>query len=357
MTNQNWVDREKEKLLSEEKQINSEFHQEINHDNDDELQNILNDFRKEQKQKRKKIISVSIILFVILSVASGFYFIYANQLLFFKPEGNLELVNDMTAIIRMSQIENFDAMDFVEYYDKNEYDLVIPDKEEIDDVGDYTLEYVIINKETKEKVKSYLNIQVIDDIIPELELSETNVTIEHGGKINLKEYIKKASDNVDGNDLKDKVNIIGSVDNTKAGKYEIKFNLKDSSNNEITKFLNVTVKEKPKEPEKDTQENSNNNNSSSNNSSSSNNGSSNNSQNSGSSSSNSSSNSSGSSVEDSYEVKKRELNGKTFLFKDGYDMSNVMSACASELSKARVAGTCEVLYENGVIIGAKIVVK
>ncbi len=112
--------------------------------------------------------------------------------------------------------------------------------------------------------KSYI-ITVDDSNYPIIE-GVLDKTITVGDSINLKENIT-AYDVIDGDvDIK----IDGSVDNTKAGVYEIKVSATDKNNNLTSQTFKVTVKEKTVVNNKP-QSNNNNNNSQNNNNNQSNN--------------------------------------------------------------------------------------
>ena len=89
-------------------------------------------------------------------------------------------------------------------------------------------------------------------LIREIEVKDTTKpSIELKGKESISIYLNEeykdpgyiASDNYDG-DITDKVTISGSVDTKKTGKYELVYNIKDSSGNETEAKRVVTVKEK-----------------------------------------------------------------------------------------------------------------
>jgi fimbrial isopeptide formation D2 family protein len=90
---------------------------------------------------------------------------------------------------------------------------------------------------------------------PELEVTQEK-TIKVGEDLDLKSLITKARDNQDGEDLKEKVEVEGEVDNTKPGEYEITYKLTDLAGEYVTKKATVIVEEDsetetPTEPEKE----------------------------------------------------------------------------------------------------------
>ncbi len=105
--------------------------------------------------------------------------------------------------------------------------------------GNYTVKYSYENLLVKKEI--IRNVNVVDNIPPTLTLEKTSIsmyvdgTLDHG-KIT-------ATDNIDG-DISNDVVIDNQVNNKKAGKYKINVSVKDSSGNEATGTINVTVKER-----------------------------------------------------------------------------------------------------------------
>lgn len=173
--------------------------------------------------------------------------------------------------------------------------------------------------------------EIIDDESPILELTTDKIIIEINKDINYTEYIKEATDDIDG-DLIDKVQY-SKIDTSVVGEYEILYFVFDSSNNMAQKLLNVVIVEPSKEEIPEQKEEPNNN-APSNKPSTSNN-----------------------------ENKKEENKPSTpqtkyFLFTDGYTMSNVVEACASELRKYNGAGICSPITDDkGIYLGMKLELK
>ena len=88
--------------------------------------------------------------------------------------------------------------------------------------------------------KNSLTVKVADISAPKLVLSKSSVQIKKGQNINLKNYIRSANDNKDGN-VTSKVKISGSVNEDKAGKYTVKYTVSDEAGNSTSKSLKVTV--------------------------------------------------------------------------------------------------------------------
>ena len=109
-------------------------------------------------------------------------------------------------------------------------------------VGRYEITYNVSNNKNKNEVTTKRTIDVIDSVPPQLTLvGEEKISIYVGENYN--EQGATAIDNYDG-DITSKISISGSVNNTKAGNYTIKYHVQDSSANvkEITRT--ITVKNK-----------------------------------------------------------------------------------------------------------------
>ena len=99
--------------------------------------------------------------------------------------------------------------------------------------------------------------KVIDDIEPVLVLNKTNLTLEYGQNIDLKDYIEKAEDNIDGN-LVEKVDY-NQIDTSKPGNHVVTYSVKDKAGNHVSAEMSINIKEKPKVTEKSTNSNTENN--------------------------------------------------------------------------------------------------
>ena len=108
-------------------------------------------------------------------------------------------------------------------------------------VGTYEINYSVNYK--NKSAKKVRMVSVIDNVKPDIKLKgKSKETVYLNNK-----YIEdgaSASDNYDG-DITDKIVIIGEVDNTKEGEYEILYKVSDSSGNTSEIKRVVTVKKKP----------------------------------------------------------------------------------------------------------------
>lgn len=106
--------------------------------------------------------------------------------------------------------------------------------------GNYTITYSYENFLTKKTIER--KVIVVDNIPPTLTLQNTKITMYVDGVLSMGKIT--ASDNIDG-DISKNVVVDNQVNNKKAGNYKINVSVKDSSGNEATGVINVTVKAKP----------------------------------------------------------------------------------------------------------------
>lgn len=110
--------------------------------------------------------------------------------------------------------------------------------------GEYIIKYKVTNKKGKNETTVERKIIVKDNIAPTIELKgeETiKLTVEN----KYEEKGATARDNIDG-DITPNIEIIGSVDTSKPGNYEIEYKVKDAAGNEATTKRKVVVSEKKK---------------------------------------------------------------------------------------------------------------
>lgn len=131
-------------------------------------------------------------------------------------------------------------MDYVKKYDK-ENELVLPKKQLMNQLQDYT--YIYKSSNGFKTVSKTLIITVVDTTAPILSLTQNNVSIEKGDSFSPDVFIKEVGDNFD-NLNKDDVIIVNSVNNQKAGKYDVVYKLTDSAGNLSIQTLSVVVEEK-----------------------------------------------------------------------------------------------------------------
>ncbi len=125
--------------------------------------------------------------------------------------------------------------------DNNELEVI--NKDELIDttkVGEkeITIKYKYNDKEKEQKSI----IKIVDTQKPIIKANKNKVELFVNDKVDLKKQIK-AVDNYDG-DITDKVMVTGSVDTSKIGNYEIKYNVVDSSSNKSDEVsITYVVKE------------------------------------------------------------------------------------------------------------------
>lgn len=188
---------------------------------------------------------------------------------------------------------------------------------------------------------------VVDTTKPQIQFKESDYTFEVGEMKDIHEYYT-VKDNYDPEeDIKVTIDGIDKLDINKAGTYELKFTLKDSSGNKTEEELTITIKdseeEKRKQEEAQKKEQENNSQSSQ----------SNNQQNS--SNSNSTYNPPAQNTEPSAPVQRPSYSSKDYMFSQGYDMTTAPAACQADLVASGVSGNCTPIQnEEGIYIGMRL---
>lgn len=191
-----------------------------------------------KQNKRLRLALEIIVLFLILVIIGLFY--YKKNII----ESTFELNGDEIVTIN-----------FGEKYEEKGFKAVIYDKDakknvkvtsnlDTDKVGKYEIKYRLYNKYLNVDKVLIRKVDVVDVIPPELTVeSEDNIYLFEG-----EEFVKPAyhaNDNYD-KDITDKVKVDSNVDTNKVGDYVLKYSVKDTSNNETVKEINVHVQEKRK---------------------------------------------------------------------------------------------------------------
>ncbi len=192
---------------------------------------------KVKSRRQKRVMGLTMFLMFLLAVGGG---LYANKEAIQKAMGTpfLEL-KENTIQLGLSEVSAFDSLDYVADY-AEDFELIAPEYD-FSAVGEYDLKYEITNG-AKNEVKM-LHVYVYDDVSPVIELSKTNLVLEYGSGFNAKDYLLKATDNVD-NDITAKVEIESNVETSKSGDYIVSYLVADQAGNEDTKELKVHVNEK-----------------------------------------------------------------------------------------------------------------
>ena len=178
---------------------------------------------------------------------------------------------------------------------------------------------------------------------PIITLKQDVLEIMKGDEINYISYIDKVTDNSKEN-LLDKITY-NKIDTNQIGEFMIVYKVSDSSGNEAQAKLKVKIDESEVQTEQDvikednTVENNTSHPSSPYQTPESNN--------------NIESDETNSSSNNSSQQEQKII--KYFLFKDGYTMQNVASACADELKSLGIAGMCSPIQdEDGIYLGMKL---
>ena len=117
--------------------------------------------------------------------------------------------------------------------------IIVSDNINADIPGNYKVNYSYENLFIKKNLER--KVEVIDNIPPTLSIEKEDVTIFVNNKIDVGKI--KATDNIDGN-ITDKV-VIDNLDTSKSGNYKINVSVKDSSGNETSKVVDITIKKRP----------------------------------------------------------------------------------------------------------------
>ena len=191
-----------------------------------------------KQNKRLRLALEIIVLFLILVIIGLFY--YKKNII----QSTFELNGDESVTINFG--EKYEEKGFkAVIYDKDaKKNVIVTSNLNTDKVGKYEIKYRLYNKYLNVDKELIRKVNVVDVIPPELTVeSEDNIYLFEG-----EEFVKPvyhANDNYD-KDITDKVKVDSNVDTNKVGDYVLKYIVKDSSDNETTKEINVHVQEKRK---------------------------------------------------------------------------------------------------------------
>lgn len=102
---------------------------------------------------------------------------------------------------------------------------------------------ITIAKEIQQEQQEYEEQLKQDLISPILILKQDKIIMYQGDELNYKAFIKKASDNLEG-DLTEKVKYT-EIDTSKIGEFYVDYEVSDSASNTIKARLLVIIREKP----------------------------------------------------------------------------------------------------------------
>ena len=187
--------------------------------------------------KKKKIFFVAllVIALIFINLFILYYFLGGNYLKITNDNNTIEvLVNN-----------NYESPNITcTFFDS---DISKDNLKKLNDIDINKLGMQEIKYECKKsffKKDTVVTYNVVDREAPVLEIdSEDKVSIYVESEY--KEPSIKATDNYDG-DITDKIEVNSTLDNKKAGTYEIEYKVADSSGNTTSKIITVEVKEKPK---------------------------------------------------------------------------------------------------------------
>ena len=163
-----------------------------------------------------------------------------------KKRRNIEVIDDVKPkIIIKNKYNNYyvcpgKELDKVAYEAKDNYDGDITEDVKVDMHKDKVI--FTVSDKSKNKTSITRKIMYVDVERPELKLKDGDITLYIGDKYD--EAGAVAKDTCDG-DLSKDIKINGKVDNNRAGKYEIAYEVSDKAGNKSSKKRVVTVKEKP----------------------------------------------------------------------------------------------------------------
>lgn len=206
--------------------------------------NINNETNKKKKRKIKKKILI-ILLFALILLGVGGYFI--TDMILKEVNGDpkllkLELVGEEEIVLKLG--ETYEDEGATASYKDNDLTSDIDVENDIDyeHIGEYKYSYSVKYKKQKKEIERV--VKVIDDIAPTIKLKgRENMKLVIGNEF--KDDGAIANDNYDG-DLTEKIVVDNSsLDINTLGDYKVKYTATDSSGNEVSVERNIKVVEKP----------------------------------------------------------------------------------------------------------------
>ena len=176
---------------------------------------------------KKKVLIITIVCVSLLVVALSCLFFFEH---FFKLNGK------STEVVRVNSVYKEDGAKI--YYRGKKYNAEVEGEVNTSKVGEYNVTYSTKDKKHHKKRK----VVVIDDVKPNLVLSNETVDLEYGSEYQDEGFA--AIDNYDG-DLTSKVEVVNHVDKD-LGNYYVEYTVSDSSGNTAKKIRNVIVKDTTK---------------------------------------------------------------------------------------------------------------
>ena len=192
-----------------------------------------------EKNNKKKIITISIIAGAILILGIGGFF--AVKLIKEKIEYDKIIIDVKEEKIELNYGDTLDVNELLTKYEGGEIE--IENNIDFNTTGEYKVVYKVTSENGLEKKKEIV-VNILDNVPPTITLDKESVNVKLNEEIDLLSGVK-AEDNYD-KDITDKITTTGEVDASKEGTYEVKYDVKDSSNNSAeTKVRKYTVKKEP----------------------------------------------------------------------------------------------------------------
>lgn len=194
----------------------------------EEISSIIN-----ENNRLRTLIKIFIIVLLVLLI---FLFYFKKNIV----DVNFKLNGSDTVVVNVfDEYKEEGATAIIHGTDKTKDIVIDSNSVNTNKIGEYKVTYKLkigilnISKKLTRKV------EVVDIIAPEISVGEENIYLDLNETLAIPEA--KANDNYDG-DLTDKIETTNNIDVSKYGEYKITYKVKDSSNNESVKEVNVFVR-------------------------------------------------------------------------------------------------------------------
>ena len=190
--------------------------------------------KDDDNMKKRNLLIIGIVISILLISIIGIYFVIKNNFNF-KLIGNEQ--------INISVGTNYEELGYEARYLRKDItnEVKVESNLDITKLGEYEIKYEIKKWFVSKKLTRKIIVEDLEKPVITLK-GENKITIYKDSEFNDPGY--SANDNYDGN-ITDKVEVENNLDISKVGTYEIKYKVKDSSNNEFVVTRTVEVKEKP----------------------------------------------------------------------------------------------------------------
>lgn len=192
-----------------------------------------------EKNNKKKIIIISIIIGAIVILGVGGFF--ATKMIKEKMEYDKIIIDVKEEKVDLNYGDALDVNELLTKYEGGKIE--IENNIDFNTTGEYKVVYKVTSENGLEKKKEIV-VNILDNVPPTLTLDKDSVNVKLNEEIDLLSGVK-AEDNYD-KEIANKITVTGEVDTSKEGTYEVKYDVKDSSNNSAeTKIRTYTVKKEP----------------------------------------------------------------------------------------------------------------